>query len=650
MKQHREKTTSYRNYRKDLKTGAFKSFLSYLLPVAAKETIGSLSTGLFAANIATNLAALAGAAIVGAAGVAVAGAITVSVVASVVGAIAITLGIVSLKKEYNRNKKNIEEIVGDNIQDGKVEKLKKSITLLTFDLGLVADGEKAEINATGKAALSDLLFSLQAIKGRNLREKLCDLYDVDQNLAEADPLNELFTKMSNKHPMLLAAQGRLTAGFNQLEVAYTTSLNSFTAAVTNIVNALENLEPQPGDRANLHHFIEKLNRLPGDNYYEKMACLYASEAGQALQEFLETEDNGLKNIDRLYHALQLEVETQYYELIKLTKEKTAGANAEDITAKISAFKKSLSLLEGIDNKAKLDKLFNNKVFERSLVKFEKQARAHAVTSNIPEAEMPNLTAAKQYIDKELFIDSFKTPLDYAKQYFTAFAGGMTSFGIVTGIAAIVGVSVATSGAGLGVLIGALVFAVVGFSLALWYSNFTKKRDLVLKKSLDTANDTIDTSCEHAERYLHEAANRPQNEDLLEFDVVADAPEPGRSIAPQIPNAHVDRLIEQNQFLERENIQLRQQLQSYPSLNYEGMESDDEPLLASSPQTPKDAPKKLQSKSDKHRFHRLPEQPNADNATKTATQLKSFDPQLSSSPDENAEADRSKLGMNKKSDH
>lgn len=511
-----EKATSYRAYRTDLRTGQFKNFLRYLFPSLPQLSLSSLNAGLGTANLATAVVGLGGIAVVGVAGVTLVGSAVVSGVCAGMGTLAVVLGIASLKKEYDKNKEEVKAVVGDRVQEGQAGELKKMLAYLTYTVAHNPEFKSAELDA--------LLLSLAAIRGNGLREKCYDVYDIDEGnvvLDEEELCNEMRAILDPENQKNISPQSlRIALGI--LSEKFENTLQLFTQEI--------NAALEDGDRAQIQSIIGKLSEIPGGSLQDKINCLYGPES----QEIDAT---------RLHNAVKSEIEQQYFELLIAYDEIQRGIRREDLTPRINAFKMSLSLLDGIDNKSKMALLFGatplqsysaatafKEAAKRYLTRVtevteEEQEDAESTPlREVHRFELPimnpaQLKNAKTYMENELFNDSFMTPLDYGKKYFNALAGGMTGFGIVISISALAGVSIATGGVGLGVLIGAIVLAAVGFSLAVWYTNYTKKRDLRIKNEIHTAKNIITNVCEHGNNYLdqvYEQENRISSVSELDF--------------------------------------------------------------------------------------------------------------------------------------
>lgn len=569
----KEKSTSYSAYRNDLQTGQFRSFLRYLFPSLPQLSLTSLNAGLGTANLATAIAGLGGIAMVGAAGVTLVGTAVVSAVCGVMGTLAVVLGVISLKREYDKNKEDIKTVVGDGIQEGQAGELKKMLAYVTEAIGQNPDLESDELDT--------LLFSLAAIRGRNLRQKCYDVYGVNtgdvasdeavlcnEMRAILDPENQKHISLESMH----LALGVLSEKFENTIELFTQEINA----------ALEQ-----GDREQIQRIIGKLNGIPGGKFYNKIKCLYGPDP---------------QEIDpvRLHNAIKSEIQQQYFELLIAFDEVKKGLRREDLTPRIEAFKTSLSLLKGIDNKSKMETLFaagplqgysaSNAFKEgvaRHLIKVTEESDAEPDDTDstaliaihrieTPVMSQEDFKIAKNYMETELFTDSFMTPLDYAKKYFNALAGGMTGFGVVMGIAILAGVTIATGGAGLGVLIGAIALAAVGFSFAIWYTNYTKKRDLRIRKEIQTAKNVITQACEHGNKYLDQVYG-PTNKisPVSELD-----------FGPEHESDHESTLTEDQRNirrLTREIAVLRAQL---PPTQEKGKEEIDVPLRRSEVEEPR----------------------------------------------------------------
>ncbi len=617
---HKAELTSYSRYRADLKTGRLRGFGAYLLPSLTNISLNSLSSGLGSANIATSLGALGGIALVGTAGVTIAGAAAVSAVCGVVALAAVVVGVSSLKKEYETNKAATEAVVGDGIKQGKVKDLKTVIASVAYQL--------TAYDVIESDAIDKMLFSLSSVKGNSLTEKLCDIYGIDAealsvklNPEEKESVIEslLCAKLCAALPAgENVSPETINQGLQRLKDGHERSLATFKEQIATVVD-----QQQPHDpiekaifRQNLQALMKKISQLQGENFHEKLACLHssnlesASEQGKNFQEYLENEKiDGTNKREALYKIIEKEVETQYFELLVAHKKSSVGLNDLDLSHDIDEFKKSLALIHGIDNKNKMNRLFTEKNWKSYSLRFKEKAKEHLTKVTVMEtpAETDDATAgmiaieevksavltdaelkeAKDYIEKQLFAGSFMTPADYAKKYFTAFSGGVTGFGLVVGIAALVGVSVGTGGVGLGVLIAALALTAIGFSAAVWYSNHTKKRDLRIKKEIQSADNIITKTCEHANNFIKEAEAVLHNQPMEKTDsLLLKAPE----FTPlNEEEQELVRLNRQIHELQAEIIQLKTQPQpaegtSQPPQpgpapsNEKGKEKADEPVF------------------------------------------------------------------------
>jgi hypothetical protein len=547
------------------------SFVRHLVTLP-QHFMSSLGTGLYAGQIAVRLAGLGTAVAIGATGaLTAAGSLIVGAAGGIVGLVAITAGLLGLAKEHRDNTETLKVIVGSDSQTGQDEKLKMELAKLAYNADRIDE-----------KALGEILYPLHAIEGENLTEKLCNLFGAAYFRSHETMKGYYQIPANTPTPQHLLAVKILEAHTNQkidwhdvpnnLIQALTKFDTSYNAYLNDLRNDLSQLLDRRTvnkddsikflyDKKHAIAFMNKLSQLPGENLKEKLACLFSINPAESitLKDFIsqlnvnELEQTGVNNtkfsnIPHLTRVIRKIAQDQYFDILTL---KSKGVDRENPVVKelTAQFKSTLSLIEGEDYHRKLDTIFNVGFWERSSSKFKESAMTHSNTSKAllenPEL-IPKLLKAKQDFDYD-HSDVFFRPLSYLQDFFIAFSGSLTGFGIVTALAAFVGVGIATSGIGLGILIGALASAVIGFGIAYYVRRYTKAYTEGFKKETEFTTALIEKTTEKAKEKNTELALKPTLE-------LAKSNEPRQKVEPQpSPKPAVSQAVES------ENHLLRQQL-------------------------------------------------------------------------------------------
>lgn len=557
------------------------SFARHLITLPY-HMMSSVSTGLFAGQIAVRLAGLAAAVAIGTTtALTTTGSLIVGIVGGIVGVIAITTGILGLASEHSKNTETLKTIIGSDSEPGQDYQLKCEVA-------------KSLLHASqlDKKKLGELLFYLHGIEGRNLTEKLCNLFDVDYNkqydsdggkfqipkgTTPQQLISEKIIELLNvDETELKNVRSRLLLNLIAAQASNDNYINHVKKELANLLNrsrvdsqGKKTFEYNKGDTK---EFIEIISRLPGDNLNAKIACLYGIDPRysvdlESLIKEIKFQEPPLvneprtqyENIRHLNRVIMKIAEEQYLSILLL---KSQGTDRENATLKkeIEQFKKTLSLVEGDDYDQKIENIFNVGPFDRTATKFIERALKNEPIKEKTEAD-PTLISKLLNAKKEFDYDHstvFFRPFSYMQDLFYAFSGSLTGFGIVTSIAAFVGVSIATSGAGLIVLLAAIGSAVLGFTIAYLVQRYTKNYSNSFKKETDATNELTQKATEKAKELNNEFQNR---------QILQPRPEPLESLPTRdlvhLPQYKLERRLQ----LQQERIeQLERQLQASQSAN------------------------------------------------------------------------------------
>ncbi len=544
------------------------SFIRHLITLPY-HMLSSVSTGLYAGQIAVRLAGLATAVAIGTTtALTTTGSLIVSVVGGIVGLVAITVGIMGLASEHSSNTEKLKDIIGSESETGKDHQLKLEVAKL------LSNENKIDQNKFG-----ELLFVLQGIEGENITEKLCNLFDIEYNRS-MDSMSGNFQVPKG----IPTPQQLLGVKIIELRTGNKTDWGNIPDTLVNNINRTNTLYKNHIDKvkidlasilirrrvddegktkfeykkATITEFIETISQLPGDNLKEKLACLYGIDPKYStnMNELIEKikekelpligEETQFNNIRHLYRVVKKIAEDQYYSILL---RKSQGVSREDPAMKklTEQFKKTLSLINGDDYDHKLDSIFDIGPFERSTTEFKKRTLINKETKDALENDpelMSKLLKAKKEFDYDHSTVFFR-PFTYMQDLFYAFSGSLTGFGIVTGIAAFVGVGIATSGAGLIILIAAIASAVVGFTIAYLVQRYTRNYSKSFIKETKETTNLLQNATVKAKELNNELENRP-------------APQ---SDLPQPQPVPTESLRHRPQFqLERENISQRERIE------------------------------------------------------------------------------------------
>ncbi len=550
------------------------SFARHLITLPY-HMMNSASTGIFAGQIAARLAGLATAVVIGTTtALTTTGSLIISIVGGIVGIIAITTGILGLANEHSKNTETLKTIIGSESEPGQDYQLKMEVAKLL-----------SSADQHDQKSLGEILFYLHGIEGENFTEKLCNLFDVEyirshdtmggkyQNPANTPTPQQLLgvkiiellttnkTEWRNVPPNLLSNLARA-------ESASSESIKEAKNALKRILNRTENIQGKKTfkyDYERITDFVENISRLPGDNLNAKIACLYGIDPRYSLdlddlvRKIKETEPHLIleehihfENIHHLNRVMRIVAERQYFSILLSRSQGTSRENAE-LKKKIDQFKKTLSLIEGDDYDMKIDKILGVSDFERSSTKFKERALLNQETKQAIEGDpalLSKLLEAKKEFDYDHSTVFFR-PLSYMQDLFYAFSGSLTGFGLVTSIAAFVGVGIATSGAGFIVLIAAIASALLGFTIAYLVQRYTRNYSNSFKKETDA---TVELT--------HNATNKTKelNNDLQKRLAVSPRPKPQEK-PPTDALLHLPQFqMEKELKKQREEIeQLKQQL-------------------------------------------------------------------------------------------
>ncbi|MBX9585758.1 MAG: hypothetical protein K2X50_00735 [Gammaproteobacteria bacterium] len=530
-----------------------------------------MSIGLDAGRTAVRLAGLATAVAIGTTtALTTTGSLIVGIVGGFVGLVAITVGIMGLANEHSRNTEKLKEIVGSENETGKDHQLKLELAKL------ISNANKLDQNKLG-----ELLFVLHGIEGENITEKLCNLFDVEYNRSMDSmggkfqvpqglptPQHLLGVKIielltGNKTEWRNVPDG-IIDNITRTNIIYNEHIQKVKKELALILNRRkvdsEGKEKFEYNRAKISQFIETIIELPGDNLKEKIASLYSvdpkysTNMDELIKKIKEKEPFLLneipvkfENIRHLNRVIKKMAENTYMQIVLLKSRDITPENLEMIRL-TKEFKKMLLLIEGDDYDQKLDAIFNTSPFERSATKFKEIALNHPNTKAALEKKpmlMENLLKAKKEFDAD-YSSVFFRPFTYLQDLFYAFSGSLTGFGIVTGIAAFVGVGIATSGVGLIILIAALASAVVGFTIAYLVQRYTRSYSKSFNKETNETTDLTQKATAKAKELNNELQNRP-------------APQPASIPQQTVPT---DSLIRRSQFqLERAQRERIEQLEN-----------------------------------------------------------------------------------------
>lgn len=478
MKKERIKRIDFEKLR-DLNATTFSNFSRYLTTLP-RELMNSLSTGLGAGQTALTLAGAGATTIVTTTGaLTVLGSVIMGVVGGVIGAVAITLGVLAMARQFNDHKKRISAVLE------KSETLKEQLALVAFNAETLTEAE-----------LSEFVSSLNPLEGETLTQKLCNLYATTPDDLEEKVLATL-TTMGKKN-----TNASLSRGLAQLQLAYKTQSQAVRADILSLLNRLKIgtfQSKDPAERQALQAVIQTLTLQPGTHLKEKIASAFGIDSADGLD--VASPNSVFNPVGKLEESIRAEIELQYFDLL-------ATYNPKGKNEALTRFNKNLSLIAGDNYDAKIRNLLQAKPEQLTSTVFKERATTH------PTATLKKLIANKAIIDNQKSTQ-FDNNLGHAEDFFAGFLGGMTGFGIVVGIAAVVGISIATSGIGLIILIAAAAAAAIGFGVALWVRNQSKNNNLKFNKHVDDTESFLSRSTESAKSLNNRAELKAQTTLLAE---------------------------------------------------------------------------------------------------------------------------------------
>jgi hypothetical protein len=520
-----------------LQETSLKNFGGYLWDLP-RELMDSLSTGLGAGQTALTLVGAGVATALTTTGaLTVLGSMVMGIAGGVTGVIAITLGVLGMVRQFKKNQKEVRDTLRESID------LKKKLAVLAYHCEHLNDAD-----------LENIVLGLDGIVGDSLIEKLCNLYEatpateeeLQKKMRENLEENSAFEKNVEDINVSLT----LSAGITRLNTVHKNNIETTQSEVQALMGDLKlnpnkytdiyarhsadsaiNGDPQARDR--LTNLLEKIATQPGLNFKQKIASLFRIEHESNLQT--ATEEDRFNSLGLLEEAIYKEIECQYFELLtshSINETADAFHNRFKLT-----FESKLAFIEGDNYNSKIDKLFNRKTFQSTATLFKARAEKFPRT----DKTVTNLIAAKKIIDdrESTTMEKF---INNAQSVFAGFLGGMTGFGIVVGIAAVVGVSIGTAGIGLAVLAAAAAATVIGVALTLWARKKSREKTDSFSKNIQDTESLIKQSLMEAKSLTSQA-----NTNKLAAQTHAEL-----AARDQVISANADRL----RALEEENRSLK----------------------------------------------------------------------------------------------